>query len=420
MFKRRPGRHALLFIFLTVLIDVTGLGIIIPVIPQLIGELTGQSVSEAAVIGGRLIFIYALMQFVFSPIIGGLSDRYGRRPILLMSLAGFSIDYLVMGFAPSVAWLFVGRALSGVFGATYSTAGAYIADASSKESRSQNFGLIGAAFGIGFIVGPLIGGLLGELGPRAPFFAAAGLAAANLIYGYIVLPETLTLENRRPFDWRRANPLGALFQMRLFPAVLGLLAAAFLFQVGHQAYPSIWSFYMIERFSWSSQQVGFSLAAVGVASALVQGGLTRVVIPKLGDVRTLYVGLFLGVIAYLGFALSSHGWMIYAIIPLAGLAGLSGPALQGLMSNRIPDNAQGELQGALSSLTSLSAILAPLALTSVFSRYSSPDASIYLPGAPFLIGAMITTLGLIIAALSLTRKPQAPLKNEGEGAREGV
>jgi DHA1 family tetracycline resistance protein-like MFS transporter len=406
MFKRRPGRHALLFIFLTVLIDVTGLGIIIPVIPGLLEDLTGMSVADAALIGGRLIFIYAFMQFLCAPIIGGLSDRYGRRPLLLISLAGFSLDYALMGFAPAVWWLFLGRALSGVFGATYSTAGAYIADVSPKEKRAQNFGLIGAAFGVGFIVGPMIGGLLGELSPRAPFFAASALAFANLIYGWIVLPETLTLENRRPFDWKRANPLGGLFQMRLHPAVLGLLAAAFLFQLGHQAYPAIWSFYMIERFDWSSFNVGVSLGAVGVASAIVQGGLTRVVIPKLGEVRTLYLGLGLGVLAYVGFALASHGWLIYAWIPIAGLAGLSGPALQGLMSNRVPDNAQGELQGALSSLTSLSAIIAPLLLTAVFARFSSPDAPIYLPGAPFLIGAFITAIGLGIAARSLIGAPK--------------
>jgi DHA1 family tetracycline resistance protein-like MFS transporter len=407
MFKRRPGRHALLFVFLTVLIDVTGLGIIIPVIPGLIEDLTGRSVADAALIGGRLIFIYAFMQFLCAPIIGGLSDRFGRRPLLLISLAGFSLDYALMGFAPAVWWLFLGRALSGVFGATYSTAGAYIADVSPKEKRAQNFGLIGAAFGIGFIVGPVIGGLLGQFGPRAPFFAASALALANLIYGYIVLPETLTLENRRPFDWKRANPLGGLLQMRLYPAVLGLLGAAFLFQLGHQAYPSIWAFYMIERFDWASLQVGVSLGAVGVASAIVQGGLTRVVIPRLGETRTLYFGLLLGVLAYIGFALSSHGWMIYAWIPIAGLAGLSGPALQGLVANRVPDNAQGELQGALSSLTSLSAILAPLLLTAVFARYSGPDATIYLPGAPFLIGAALTAVGLVIAARALTgaRKP---------------
>jgi DHA1 family tetracycline resistance protein-like MFS transporter len=413
MFKREPGRHALLFIFLTVLIDVTGLGIIIPVIPSLIEELTGLSVAESAVIGGRLIFIYALMQFICSPIIGGLSDRYGRRPLLLISLAGFSIDYFLMGFAPAVSWLFVGRALSGIFGATYSTAGAFIADVSPKEKRAANFGLIGAAFGVGFIIGPMIGGFLGAyLGPRAPFYAASALAFINLIYGYIVLPESLSLENRRPFDWKRANPLGSLFQMRLHTAVLGLLFAAFLFQVGHQSYPSVWSFYMIERFDWTNLEVGFSLGAVGVASAIVQGGLTRMIIPKLGEVRTLFVGLTLGVLAYLGFALSSHGWMIYAWIPIAGLAGLSGPALQGIMANRVPDNAQGELQGALSSLTSLSAILAPLLLTSIFARYSAPDAEPYLPGAAFLIGALVTAIGLLTAAWALMRPAQP--------AREGA
>lgn len=404
MFDRRPGRHALLFIFLTVLIDVTGLGIIMPVIPELIQNLTGRTIDDAAIIGGRLVFVYALMQFVAAPVVGGLSDRFGRRPLLLLSLLGFSVDYLIMGVAPVVGLLFVGRALAGVFGATYSTAGAYIADVSSKEKRAQNFGLIGAAFGIGFIVGPVIGGVLGQLGPRAPFFAASALAFANLVYGFIVLPETLKPENRRAFDWKRANPLGNLYHMRLHPAVLGMLLAIFLFQLGHQVYPNVWSYYSIERFGWEDIHVGLSLGAVGVASAIVQGGLTRVVMPRFGETRVLYFGLTLAILSYLGFGLATRGWMVFAWIPIAGLAGLAGPAMQGLTANRVPDNAQGELQGAIASLTSLSAIIAPMLLTSIFARYSGPDATVYLPGAPFLIAAFLTVLGLGAAVRALSRR----------------
>jgi len=401
---RKPGPRALLFVFLTVLIDVTGLGIIIPVLPELIQELTGRTIDDAALIGGRIIMTYALMQFIAAPIIGALSDRFGRRPVLLLSLLGFSIDYMIMGFANTIMWLFLGRALSGIFGATYSTAGAYIADVSPPEKRAQNFGLIGAAFGIGFIVGPVIGGFVGEIDVRAPFFTASALAFANLIYGYIVLPETLKPENRRAFDPRRANPFGALMQMRLYPAVLGLLAAAFLFQLAHQAYPSVWAYYSTERYGWGGREIGFSLGAVGIMGALVQGGLTRVIIPKLGEARTLYIGLALAMISFAGFAFASKGWMLYAWIPISGLAGMAGPAMQGLMANRVPDNTQGELQGASTSLVSLTTIISPPIMTSLFAHFSGADAPVYLPGAPFLAAATVTGLGLLVAIWAMQRE----------------
>ena len=406
--NRRPGRHALLFIFLTVLIDVTGLGIIIPVMPDLVQALTGRTVAEAAVIGGRLIFVYALMQFICAPIVGGLSDHFGRRPMLLLSLAGFSIDYFLMGFAPTLGWLFLGRILSGVFGATYTTAGAYIADVSPPEKRAQNFGLIGAAFGLGFIVGPALGGIIGKhLGVHAPFIVAGALALANLVYGFIVLPETLKPENRRAFSLGRANPLGSLAHMRLYPAVLGLLGAFFLFQLGHQAYTAVWSYFTIERFEWDEALVGYSLGAIGIAGALVQGGLTRSIIPRLGEAKTLYLGFALAIVSYFGFGLATQGWMIYAWIPVAGLAGLIGPALQGLMANRVPDDSQGELQGAVASLRSLSSIIGPVVLTSIFARTSAPDAAVYLPGSPFLVGGALTVLALVVAARVLARRRDA-------------
>lgn len=399
--SRTPGKHALLFIFLTLLIDVTGLGIIIPVLPRLIQELTGRTVDDAAVIGGLIIMTYALMQFVAAPVVGAASDRFGRRPVLLLSLLGFSIDYMIMGLATSIVWLFIGRALSGVFGATYTTAGAYIADVSPPEKRAQNFGLIGAAFGIGFIVGPAIGGALGHFDPRLPFFTASALAMGNLVYGWIVLPETLKPENRRPFDPRRANPFGALMQIRLYPAVLGLLGAAFLFQLAHQAYPSIWAYYGQERYGWTALEVGLSLGAVGVMAALVQGGLTRVVMPKIGAERALYIGLALVIVSFVGFAFATRSWMVYAWIPISGLGGLAGPAMQGLMSNRVPDNAQGELQGASASLVSLTTIISPPLLTRLFAHFSGDDAPLYLPGAPYLAGAALTALGLMVAVWAL-------------------
>ena len=395
------GRHALTFIFITVLIDMTGLGIIAPVMPQLIEDLTGRGASDAAVVGGLLYSVYALMQFVAAPVVGGLSDRFGRRPVLLFSLAGFSIDYLIMGLAPVLWLLFIGRAASGVFGATITTAGAYIADVSPPEKRAQNFGLLYAGFGVGFIIGPMIGGFLGEIDPRAPFYAASALALSNLIYGFFVLPETLKRENRRAFSWARANPLGSLLSIRRYPAVLGLLAAVFLFQLAHQVYPSVWSYYTIERYGWSERHIGFSLGVVGIVTVIAQGGLTRVIIPRLGDARTVVMGLSLTALIYAGYGLSSAGWMLYIFIVIGGLAGLASPAMQSIMTSRIPPDGQGELQGAVASLTSLASLLAPIPLTSLFGHFSGADAKVYLPGIPFFAAAGLALTGFALAARAL-------------------
>ena len=401
MSARAPGKHAISFIFITVLIDMIGFGLIIPVMPDLIGELTGLPANEAVLLGMVLIISYAAMQFICAPIIGALSDRFGRKPVLLAALAGFAIDYTIMGFAPVFWLLLVGRLLAGVFGASYSTANAFIADITPPEQRAGRFGMIGAAFGLGFTFGPLIGGYLGDLfGPRAPFFAAAILAGLNFVYGLIVLPETLAPENRRQFDWKRANPFGALMQIRKYPAVLGLMSAVFLMLIGPAVFPATWSYYAAHRYGWDSGDIGLSLMVVGISSAIVMGGLTRILVPKLGEWRAITLSLVLGSIAYIAYGLASAGWMVYAIIVAGALGGIGQPALQGIMSRIVPPNAQGELQGAMTSLQSLSMIFGPLAMSPLFNYFSSADAPVQIPGAAFFLAGLLTVVALVVARLA--------------------
>ncbi|MBO6793417.1 MAG: TCR/Tet family MFS transporter [Balneolaceae bacterium] len=312
-----------------------GLGIIIPVIPALIMELTGEGLGKAAIYGGWLMFVYAGMQFLCAPIMGGLSDRFGRRPVLLLSLAGFGIDYIITGFAPTIYWLFGARIVAGIFGASHTTATAYIADISEPEKRAQNFGLIGAAFGMGFILGPVIGGLLGEYGARIPFFASAALAFINCAYGYFILPESLSEENRRPFNWKRANPLGSLLQVKKFPAISGLVVIYFILYLSHHATQSTWTYFTMFRFDWNEAMVGFSLGIVGICVAIVQGGLTRVVIPRWGEQKSVYIGLIFYMVGFLGFAFAPSGWVILVMIAPFALGGFAGPALQGIISNAL-------------------------------------------------------------------------------------
>lgn len=390
--------HALTFIFITVLIDSIGFGIVIPVFPQLIMELTGEPVNEAARIGGWLAFAYAIMQFGFGPVIGNLSDRFGRRPVLLASLFAFAIDYMLMGIAPTLALLFVGRVIAGITGASHTTAYAYIADISPPEKRAQNFGLIGMAFGMGFIVGPAIGGLLGDqFGTRAPFFVAGGLALLNFLYGWLILPESLPRERRRSFDIKRANPVGTLLRLRRYqPVVLGLAMALFLWQLGHQSLQGTWSFYTIYRFEWSPGMVGASLAAVGVTAAIVQGGLVRVIIPKIGERRAVIVGLLSGLAGFAMYGLATEGWMIFAGIAVAAFSGLAYPSMNALMSAQVEANAQGELQGAVASLFSLSTIIGPPLMTQLFGYFTGVTAPFQLPGAAFLLAAMLTIASLLL------------------------
>jgi MFS transporter, DHA1 family, tetracycline resistance protein len=399
---------ALGFIFVTLLIDVTGFGIIIPVIPSLLTELLHVSLSEASAYGGWLIASFAIMQFLCSPLMGNLSDQYGRRPILLASLFGFGVDYLLTAFAPTIVWLFAGRIVAGIMGASFTTAAAYIADISTPEKRAQNFGLIGAAFGLGFIIGPALGGFLAEYGVRAPFFAAAGLTFLNWLYGYFILPESLKLENRRKFEWKRANPIGTLRFFMNYKVILGLVTSIVLLYLAAHAIQSTWAFYTIHKFNWSPAWVGYSLSFVGLLIGLVQGLLIRVIIPKLGQERSVYVGLSLYAFGFLLFAFASQSWMMFAFLIPYSLGGIAGPALQGIMSGQVPSNQQGELQGALTSLVSLTSIFGPILMTSLFYTFSQPETSYYFPGAIMIAGAVLTIISAFLARLSLKKNRSVP------------
>ena len=405
MSVRKAGGGALLFIFVLVLVDSIGFGIILPVLPRLIMQLTAVGIDRAARYGGWLSFFYALMQFFCAPVLGNLSDRFGRRPVLLFSVLALGVDYLIMGFAPVISWLFLGRMIAGIAGASFTPAYAYVADITPAERRAQNFGLMSAAFGIGFILGPAIGGLLGTFGARAPFFTAGIIALANAALGYFALPESLPPGKRRAFHWVRANPLGTLRQMRHYPAVLATLGALFLWQLAHQVLPGTWAFYTISKFHWSSAQVGYSLAFVGLLMALSQGVLTRVLIPWIGGMRRAALGgMLAALLAYIGYAFATQGWMMYVVGLTTFLFALTYPSMNALASQQIPSNAQGELQGAVASLGSLSAIIGPPLMTQIFSRFSDPTGAVYFPGAAFLAAAVLTVAcaALFLRALRLT------------------
>jgi MFS transporter, DHA1 family, tetracycline resistance protein len=407
-------KPAMGFIFATLLIDVTGLGIIIPVFPKLIQQLTGESLSVASEYGGWLLFAFAIMQFVFSPILGNLSDQYGRRPILLLSLLGFAIDYLLLAFAPTITWLFIGRVIAGIMGASITTATAYIADISTPEKRAQNFGLVGAAFGLGFIIGPVVGGLLGQFGAQVPFLVAAGLTFLNFLYGYFILPESLAKENRRNFEWSRANPFKAILRLRRFPVIGGMVISLVLVYIASHAVQSTWSFFTMEQFKWDEAEVGYSLGFVGILVAVVQGGLIRFINPRLGAKRSVYVGLILYAIGLTFFGFATASWMMYAALIPYCLGGICGPSLQGIMSGQVPANEQGELQGALTSLMSLTAIIGPPLMTGLFSTFTAKDAPIYFPGAAFILAALLSLLSLFVAMKVLAHyvAPQANIENE--------
>ncbi len=394
---------SLLFIFITIFIDITGLGIIIPVIPALITDLIDGSISEAAKYSGWLMFSYATLQFLFAPILGGLSDQYGRRSIILLSLLGFGINYMVMAIAPTITWLFIGRIFQGIMGASLTTASAYIADISAPEEKAQNFGLIGAAFGLGFILGPVIGGFLGQYGTKIPFIAAAIFTLINVIYGYLILPESLPLKNRRKFDIKRANPVGTLLSLKKYPIISGLLICIVLFNISQHATQSTWTFFTIEQFNWNEKWVGYSLGFVGLMAAIVQGGLIRIIIPKIGNIKSVYFGMIFYIIGLTLFAFANKSWMIFAIVIPFSLGGITGPALQGIMTNNISDDEQGEFQGGITSLVSLTAIIGPLLMTNLFSYYTSDQSSIYFPGAPFLLAAILSFIGLLIAIKQLSK-----------------
>ncbi|MCB0689485.1 MAG: TCR/Tet family MFS transporter [Saprospiraceae bacterium] len=395
MTKEKESK-ALVFIFITILLDVIGLGIIVPVLPTLIAHLIDGTISEAARYGGWLMFSYAVMQFIFAPILGGLSDKFGRRPVLLIALFGYGVDYILMALSPTIVWLFFGRAISGLTGASFTTASAYIADVSSPEKRAQNFGLIGAAFGLGFIIGPVLGGLLGHYGPRIPFFAAAGLVLINWLYGFFFLPESLPKDHRRPFEWRRANPASSLIRLVNYPVISGLVGGTFLLHLAGFATQSTWSYYTMEKFSWHEAQVGFSLGIVGLMIAIVQGGLIRVVVPKIGQKRAVFLGLTLYAISFVLFAFAPTGFLMLLFIIPSALGGLAGPTIQGIMAGQVPAKEQGELQGGLTGMVSVTTIIGPVMMTSLFYYFTNHGAPFYFPGAPFIAASLLVVTCLLL------------------------
>ncbi len=394
-------KAAIGFIFITLMIDITGLGLIIPVLPKLIQQLTNGTISEASRLGGWLTLTYALMQFFFAPVLGGLSDKFGRRPVLLFSLFGFGLDYLLLSFAPTIGWLFIGRAIAGVTGASITTASAYIADISTNENRAQNFGMIGAAFGLGFIIGPVIGGLLGSFGPRIPFMAAAALSFLNWLYGYFILPESLSKDHRRTFEWKRANPFSSLKNLNKYPAIGGLIICFILIYIASHAVQSNWSFFAIEKLNWDTKMIGISLGVVGVLVALVQGGLVRVINPKIGNENSVYLGLLLYTLGLLLFAFASSTWMMFVFLVPYCLGGIAGPAIQSIISGNVPSNEQGELQGALTGLISLTSIVGPPLMTGVFSYFTKKNAPIHFSGAAFLLGSFFMLISAAVAYRTL-------------------
>lgn len=401
--RESKKQAAIGFIFITMLIDITGWGIIIPVIPKLIEQLINGDVSEAAKYGGWLTFAYAITQFLFAPIVGNLSDKFGRRPVILLSLFGFSLDYLLLAFSPTIIWLFIGRIIAGITGASITTASAYIADVSTPENRAKNFGLIGAAFGLGFIIGPVIGGLLGHFGPRVPFYAAAILCMLNFLYGYFILPESLPVENRREFDIKRANPIGSLLGLKKYPKLIGLITSVFILYVASHAVQSNWSYFTMYQFKWNEKMVGISLGVIGLLVGIVQGGLIRWVNPKLGNEKSIYVGMALYTLGMFLFAFANESWMMFAFLIPYCLGGIAGPALQAVISTQVPPNEQGEIQGTLTSLMSASAIVGPPMMSSIFYYFTHKEAPFIFAGAPFILGGIGMLLSTIIAYFSLKK-----------------
>ncbi|QBX99860.1 MFS transporter [Rhodophyticola sp. CCM32] len=397
------NRLPLVFILITVAFDAMGIGLIFPVMPDLIRSVRSADLANAALWGGILSAAYAVMQFAFSPTLGNLSDRFGRRPVLLVSMAVMALDYAVMAVAGTIWLLLAGRIVAGVAAATQSTAMAYMADITKPDKRAQNFGLISAGFGVGFILGPVIGGLLGGLDPRAPFVVAAFLAVINFAFGYIVLPESLSPEKRRSFQWRRANPLGGLQYIGKLPGVKILLIVMFSYQISNFVYPVIWAYYTQAAFGWSTGQIGLSLAGYGLSVALVQGLLIRVILPVLGESRAVFWGLLLNMACLVGYGLASAGWMIWVLLPISALGAIVAPAMQALMSRRAGPDQQGELQGVLASLGALSMIISPLVMTQAFFWFTRAGADPALPGAPFLLSAVLMLAGFTIFAFGSRR-----------------
>lgn len=402
-FPMASNKKALGFIFITILVDVIGIGIIIPVIPTLIKNLTGEGLSEASGYGGWLLFSFAIMQFLFAPLMGELSDRFGRRPILLFALFGLGVDYIFHAYAPSIGWLFAGRILAGGFGASYTVATAYIADISSPEDKAKNFGLVGAAFGLGFIIGPAIGGICAKWGVEVPFLVAAGLSLANMLYGFFILPESLPKEKRRKFEWKKANPVGSLLMIRSYPALIGLVIAFFLANLAGQAMPAVWSYFTMMEYDWTETGVGVSLAIVGILVAVVQGVLLGKMVKYFGTRKIIVGGFILWTIGMCGFAFAYEAWILFVFLVPYVLGGVASPTLQGLLSNQVPDDEQGKLQGALTSMISVTAFVGPIVMAQLFSYFTDEVNPIYLPGAPYLLGTVLLAVGTLFAVNAMRR-----------------
>lgn len=416
MIDPATARRGLALVFTTLLLDIIGFGIIMPVLPAYLSELSGVSVSEAAIEGGWLFFAYAAMQFFFAPLVGNLSDRFGRRPVLLASVLTFSIDNLICAVAWSYPMLFIGRVLAGISGASYTTSSAFIADVSTDENRARNFGLLGIAFGVGFIIGPVLGGLLGSFGPRVPFYFAAALAFVNFLIGVFLLPETLAPEHRRRFEWRRANPAGMLMQMRNYPGIGWIGLVFFLMTLGHMVYPAVWAFVGSYRYGWSETQIGLSLGLYGLGGAIVMGLVLPRVVGRLGEWRTAAIGLAFAALSAFGYAVAWQGWMVYVVIAATCLEALADPPLRSIAAAKVPPSAQGELQGAMTSIFSITAIITPLLYTEIFAWFTGPDAPVIFSGASYVVAGIFLVLSLV-ALLAKVRRPMA--KEAGQApARE--
>jgi MFS transporter, DHA1 family, tetracycline resistance protein len=407
--KRKP---AILFIFITLVLDIVGIGLIVPILPKLVETFQHGDVAAASHTYGALAALYSLMQFIFAPVLGSLSDRFGRRRVILLSLFGSGLDYFLLAFAPNLAWFFAGRIIAGITGANISAASAYIADVSPPEKRAGNFGLIGAAFGIGFIAGPALGGVLGDIDLRLPFIVAGGLTLLNWLYGWFILPESLAPENRRAFSWGRANPVGSLLALRRHPVALALAGTYFLINVAHQVFPSTWVLYTSYRYHWSSREVGASLAIVGLMAGIVQGGLTRVVVKRMGEAKAIAFGMAVFVASFIAYGLATKGWMVYVILFVGSIGGVMGPSVQGLISRSVGADEQGSVQGSLASLASVAGIIGPPIATGLFAYFIGKDAPVYLPGAAFFFSALLIFCGWLLALRSfhsgVHKRPDAP------------
>ena len=418
IFGRQTRQPGMIFILVTLFIDILGLGIIIPILPELVRDLVGGEFVDTGRYYSVIIAIYAFMQFLCAPVLGALSDRFGRRPVILASLFGLGIDYLIQGWAPTIGWLFLGRFIAGIMGASITTANAYIADVSTSETRARNYGFVGVAFGLGFIFGPALGGVLGSIDLRLPFFVAAALALVNWLYGFFVLPESLAIEHRSSLSWRKMNPLGSIRRLRAHPLVAGLAVAFVFSSLAQRGLENVWVLHAGYRYGWGPQTNGLTLALVGIMAVLVQGLLIKPTIVRFGDRRTILLGLTVSMFAFVGYGLASVGWVIPIIIVFGALAGVSLPAIQGLVAGTVSPSEQGKIQGGLTSLTSLTAIFSPLIFTGgLFSFFTSEAAPIHLPGAPFFLGALLVGLSLVVLIRLFRRLPLSADDETGESGK---